>query len=257
MAARPWILAETDWREVQENGCEVAVLPWGATEAHNYHLPYATDTYQCDFIAHESCRRAWEAGSRVRALPCVPFGVNTGQINLPLHLNMNPSTQFLVLRDIVDALSRQKIDKLVLLNGHGGNDFKQMIRELTPQFSTFICTLNWYQMAEQAKYFEDLGDHAGELETSAMLHIAPELVRPLDEAGSGREYRFVIPALRARKVWAPRDWQSATRDTGIGDPSRATAEKGHAFLEEVTTSIAEFLIQLAAADLEDLYDKPV
>ena len=256
MAGRDWILAETNWKAVQENGCEVVVLPWGATEAHNFHLPYATDNFQCDYIAAESCRRAWESGAKVLCLPTVPFGVNTGQIDLPLHLNLNPSTQALILRDIAGALSRQKIPKLVILNGHGGNDFRQMIRELTPQLPIWIGVLNWYQMADASKYFEDLGDHAGETETSAMLHIAPDLVRPLDEAGSGREFHFVIPALRSRRVWAPRDWPRATQDTGIGDPSCATAEKGRAFLEAVAAATGDFLIELAATKIEDFYEKP-
>jgi creatinine amidohydrolase len=254
MAGRPYVLAETNWKEVQQTPWEVAVLPWGATEAHNYHLPYATDNIQCDYVAAESCRIAWEAGAKVVALPTVPFGVNTGQIDLPLHLNMNPSTQFAVLRDLADALSRQKIPKLVLLNGHGGNDFKQMIRELSAQFPIWLCSLNWYQIAEQRAYFEDLGDHAGELETSVMQHIAPHLVRPLEEAGDGAEAKPHIKALRERKVWAPRPWPQVTRDTGIGNPQAATPQKGEAFLAAVTQQIGEFLINLAQADVKNLYN---
>ena len=51
MSGRPYILAETNWRAVRETDYDVAVLPWGATEAHNYHLPYSTDVVQCDEIA--------------------------------------------------------------------------------------------------------------------------------------------------------------------------------------------------------------
>ena len=64
MNSRPWILAESTWKTVASTPYEVAVLPWGATEAHNYHLPYATDSIQCDALAAESARLAWE---RVRA----------------------------------------------------------------------------------------------------------------------------------------------------------------------------------------------
>ena len=61
-----------------------------------------------------------------------------------------------------------------------------MIRELQPRTPLFLSTLNWWQVVDPKGYFEDLGDHAGELETSVMLAIAPELVRPLEEAGPGR-----------------------------------------------------------------------
>src|SRR5688500_14983254 len=90
VTARPYILAETTWKTVRETRYEVAVLPWGATEAHNFHLPYATDTIQCDALAAESARVAWEAGARVVVLPTVPFGVQTTQLDIPLCLNMNP-----------------------------------------------------------------------------------------------------------------------------------------------------------------------
>ncbi|PSQ72211.1 MAG: hypothetical protein BRD31_01475 [Bacteroidetes bacterium QH_2_64_26] len=59
MAQRPYILADATWATVRDTDYDVAVLPWGSTEAHNYHLPYATDTIQCDHIAAESARRAW------------------------------------------------------------------------------------------------------------------------------------------------------------------------------------------------------
>ena len=54
MVGRPYILAETTWKTVKATDYEVAVLPWGATEAHNYHLPYSTDVVQCDEIAAEA-----------------------------------------------------------------------------------------------------------------------------------------------------------------------------------------------------------
>ena len=119
---------------------EVAILPWGATEPHNFHLPYATDNYETASIAERAAEIAWKQGAKVVVLPTVPFGVNTGQLNLRLALNMNPSTQFAVLSDIAAALSSQGVRKLLVLNGHGGNDFKQMIRELQPRGEgLFVC----------------------------------------------------------------------------------------------------------------------
>ncbi len=255
MQARPWILAETNWKSVREEKFEVAVLPWGATEAHNFHLPYATDNFQCDYVAGESCRLAWEQNARCIALPTVPFGVQTGQSTIPLCLNMNPSTQLAVLSDIVASLERQNIHKLVVLNGHGGNDFKQMLRELSPRFDVFLCLINWFGVVPRAGHFEHGGDHADEMETSAMLHIAPHLVRPLEEAGDGREHRFSIPALREKWAWTQRDWLQATSDTGIGNPHEASEEKGRKYLEEVTRRIAGFLMDLARADRAALYEK--
>ena len=253
MTGRPYILAEANWQTVRATPYEVAILPWGATEAHNLHLPYATDTIQCDRLAAEAARMAWEAGTRVIVLPAVPFGVNTGQLDIKLCLNMNPSTQAAVLADLAASLEAQGITKLIIFNGHGGNDFRQMIRELQPMTDVFVCTLNWYQIVDPRDYFADLGDHAGELETSVMMHIAPDLVAPLSGAGDGHARRFRIAALREGWAWAPRRWTSVTDDTGVGNPAEATAEKGARYAAAVSQRVATFITDLARADLADLY----
>ena len=255
MPSRPYILPETPWKTVKDTPYEVAILPWGATEAHNYHLPYATDVYESDRVATESARLAWEAGAKVVVLPTVPYGVNTGQLDLRLTINMNPSTQAALLHDVADSLNRQNVRKLVIINSHGGNDFKQMIRELQPQFPDLLfCTINWWQIIDQKAYFEERDDHAGEMETSVMLYIAPDLVLPLSEAGDGGARRFRIRGLRERWAWTPRAWTAVTKDTGVGNPKKGTPEKGKKYLEAVTKAISGFLVDLAAADARELYE---
>ena len=253
MEPPPQVLAASTWKAVREAAVEVAVLPWGATEAHNLHLPYGTDTLQSERVAAEAARMASDGGARVVVLPAVPFGVNTGQLDVRLCLNMNPSTQKLLVEDLADRVVRAGVRKLVILNGHGGNDFRQMIRELQPHTALFLCTVNWYSCVDPTPYFTTPGDHAGELETSMMLHLAPELVRPLSEAGDGHAKRFRVRGLREGWAWAPRQWTSVTADTGVGDPRAASAEKGARYFESVTSKLAEFLIELDQADPEDMY----
>lgn len=254
MPGRPYILGEMTWKVVRDNAHEVAVLPWGATEAHNLHLPYATDTIEAEAVASEAARIATESGARVVVLPAVPFGVNTGQLDIPFCLNMNPSTQAALLGDLARSLEPHGVRKLVILNGHGGNDFKQMIRELQPRLSLFLCTVNWYAIIDAKAYFDTPGDHAGELETSVMQHLAPELVLPLSDAGRGDARRFRVRALREGWAWAPRRWTQVTPDTGVGDPSAATAAKGDRYFNAVVRQLAEFLTELAAADPQALYE---
>jgi len=253
MAGRPYILAETNWKAVRDSAVEVAVLPWAATEAHNYHLPYATDTMQCDAIAAEAARLAHAAGARVMVLPTVPFGVQTGQLDIPFCLNMNPSTQAALLADIAGSLDGVGVRKLVVMNGHGGNDFRQMIRELQPRVKLFLCAVNWYAVVDAKPCFREPGDHAGEMETSVMLHVAPQLVRPLDEAGDGRARQPRLAAMREGWAWAPRPWTKVTADTGVGDPRAATADKGAAYVAAVSEKVGRFLAELAAADVAVLY----
>jgi creatinine amidohydrolase len=252
---RPYILAETNWKAIKERKIDLAVLPWGATEAHNFHLPFSTDNIMVEKISADSARVAWEAGAGVIVLPVIPFGVNTGQLDIVLNINMNPSTQFAVLRDVADVLNRHGISKLLILNGHGGNDFRQMIRELGPKYSRmFICTCNWFQSAPQGEIFENSGGHADEMETSVMQFIAPDQVLPLDQAGEGKAKIFRIKAFNEKWAWAERKWSQVTSDTGIGDPSLSTPQKGEKYYNAVVKKISALMTELASSDIDDLYE---
>jgi len=254
MATRPYILAETNWKTVNETDYLVAILPWGATEAHNYHLPYATDNIQSEYISVTAAAKAWERGAKIVVLPSVPFGVNTGQIDIKLCINMNPSTQLALLKDVADSLTQQHIFKLVIINGHGGNNFRQLIREVQRLFPKILITvIDWYKALDTKKYFDAPGDHADEMETSNMLSIAPGLVTPLIEAGDGKDKKFKITGLREGWVWTERKWKEITEDTGVGNPKKATAEKGKIYLEDLNERIAQFLLEFAECDPNDLY----
>ena len=250
---RPWVLAESTWATVRSAKYEVAILPWGATEAHNTHLPYGTDTVQSEAVATESAKRAWERGAKVVVLPAVPFGVQTGQRELPLCLNANPSTQALLLRDLAQTVAASGVRKLVVLNGHGGNDFKQMIRELQGVVPLLICQVNWYQAVDPKPFFTHPGDHAGELETSVMQHLTPDHVAPLSEAGPGKVRPSRVKAFNEGWAWTPRRWVEVTADTGVGDPSGATPEKGAKYFAAACDKLAGFLVEFAGADPSALY----
>jgi creatinine amidohydrolase len=93
--------------------------------------------------------------ARVLVLLTVPFGVNAQQLDIPFTLSLNPSTQALVLRDLVLSLEPHNIRKLVILNGHGGTDFRAMIRELRPATRIFLCAANWHQPVPAGEYFDE------------------------------------------------------------------------------------------------------
>jgi creatinine amidohydrolase len=252
---RPYILAESTWKEIKNKSTNLVVLPWGATEAHNFHLPYATDNYQVDRIAAESARLAHEEGASVMVLPCVPFGVNTGQTDIRLNINMHPSTQMMILNDIIEVLNRQNFRKLLVLNGHGGNDFKTMLRELGVRYpDMFLASCNWFQTLDKSVYFENMGDHADEMETSLMLYLEADLVRPLNEAGDGHNKKFRVQGLNEPWAWSERKWSQVTDDTGVGDPSMASVEKGERYFRDLTRKLAAFLIELAEANPDEMYE---
>ena len=238
---RPYILAENNWKSVKETTYELAVLPWGACEAHNFHLPYGTDIIEAECIAAEAARMVWERGEKIIVLPAIPFGVNTGQHDVTLDMNMNPSTQLIVLRDVVETLHRQGIFKLIILNSHGGNDFKTMIRELGLKFpKMFLASCDWFKSIDQKEFFENKDDHAGEMETSLMMYLRPDLVLSLSEAGDGAAKKFKYQAIQQGWAWAERQWTKVTESTGVGDPRKANGEKGEKYFKAVTQKVAQF-----------------
>ncbi len=252
---RPYILGESTWKQVKEQEVDLVVLPWGATEAHNFHLPYATDIIESDHLAAEAARLAHEEGARVMVLPTIPFGVNTGQTEIYLDINLNPSTMMAIVADVLDTLDRQGIRKFLVFNSHGGNDFKPILRELGLQYpDMFLAFTNWYSTLDKSQYFTNAGDHADEMETSLMLHMRPDLVRPLSEAGAGTEHKIKINSIKQGWAWTERKWADVTDDTGIGDPRQATVRKGEAYFKDVTRRMADLFVEIANADLNDLYE---
>lgn len=254
MPIRPYILAETNWKAIKDQSFDLAILPWGATEAHNYHLPYSTDVVEADALAAGAAKFAYEKGAKVIVLPAIPFGVNTGQHDVKLDINLNPTTQIAILNDIIDTLHRQNIFKLVIINSHGGNDFRQMLRELGLRFpAMFLAEVDWYKIKDISAYFDEPGDHAGEAETSLMLHLKPEWVLPLSEAGDGKAKKFRFKGMREGWAWSERHWNSVTKDTGIGNPVKATPEKGAKFINLLYEKIGDFLYEVAVTDKADFY----
>jgi creatinine amidohydrolase len=240
------------WPDVRSAPWPLAIMPWGATEPHNTHLPYGTDTILGREVASRVAASCLAMGLRAVALPAMPFGVNTTQLDLPLTINVMPSTQLLVLRDVIRSLEPHGVRALVLLNAHGGNELRALVRELQPETRILLAIVNWWQSGDHA-LLDEPGDHAGELETAAMLHVAPHLVGARNTWGNGAARKSIFGAVNAGWAWLPRRWTQVTPDTGVGNPRAATAEKGERFVKQAVERITEFCMRLAAADPEELY----
>lgn len=252
-APRVGVLEEQCWTVMREGAWPVALLPFGATEPHNTHLPYGTDTILGREVAARVAAACANHGINVVALPAVPFGVNTTQLDLPFTINMMPSTQLAVLRDVVRSLEPHGVRALVLLNAHGGNELRALVRELQPSTPIVLAIVHWWQAGDHA-LFDEAGDHAGELETSAMMHVTPRLVVPDRTTwGDGHAKSSVFDGVRNGWAWVPRRWTQVTADTGVGDPQRATAERGAAFVSQAVERIAAFCVQLAGADSDAMW----
>ena len=253
---RPWKLSETNYGYVKEHAFEVAVLPLGATEPHNLHLPYGTDIYEGEIVGEKICEAAHARGAKVVLLPTIPYGTETNQMAFPLAMNVNPSTLFALVRDLVDSLAHHGIHKLLLINSHGGNDLKPLLRELYDRTPVKLFLCNWYRVLADIDHeiFECRDDHGGEMETSFGLAFFPELVARDDEGrltadeGSIASTRF--EAVNKGWVSITRPWHLLTTNSGAGNPHAAAAEKGRRMMELLVERLSTFLVELSAAKLD-------
>lgn len=262
--SHPWRLEEMTLGDVRQNKWEVAVLPMGATEPHNLHLPYGTDSYEAWHLADACCKQATEQGAKVLQLPVVPYGTETNMREFPFAMNLQPTTLFKLLEDLVDSLQQSGIRKLVIFNSHGGNDFKPFLREIYGRTKVHLFLCNWYQMigdiAEEVCVHRE--DHAGEMETSLIMAFRPDLVRyaaakqresgqlAADE-GTRRPLRF--KALQEGWVGLSRPWHLLTTNTGSGNPHSATKEKGEQLADAIVERIAPFIAELSEAEIDEFF----
>lgn len=256
---RPWILAETNYGYTKDNAYEVAVLPLGATEPHNLHLPYSMDTREGELIGEQICGAAHQRGAKVVLLPTIPYGTQTNMRELPLALNVNPSTLNRFVTDLIQSLVGSGIRKILLLNSHGGNEMKPLLRELAGRTPAHLFLCNWYKAFTDQYFeiFENPEDHAGEMETSLALAYFPELVA-MNEGGSlvadaGQTAETCFEAVNRGWVSITRPWHLLTTNAGSGNPHRATAEKGRRLMNLLIERLAGFLVELSAAEPDERF----
>ncbi|MFN3190417.1 MAG: creatininase family protein [Aureliella sp.] len=243
----------------KEQAWEVALLPLGATEPHNLHLPYGTDTFEGYHLARSCCDHANQRGAAVLQLPVLPYGTESNLREFPLAMNLQPTTLFRVLTDLVESVEQAGIRKLVLLNSHGGNDLKPFLREIYGRTNVHLFLCNWYQMIQDAaaEICKEPEDHAGEMETSLILHFRPDLVKHDQDGGlradPGEKRPLRFRALREGWVGISRPWHLLTTNTGAGNPHAATAEKGRQLTEVICERIGGFLLELSNAKVDEYF----
>nr|WP_308112611.1 creatininase family protein [Streptomyces hyderabadensis] len=226
--------------EVRERGCAVAVLPVGSFEQHGPHLPLATDILVACAVA-----RAVADAYPVRLLPPVTFGCSHEHAAWPGTVSISAVTLHAVVRDIADSLRRSGVGALVVVNGHGGNYvLGNVVQESSARgerMALFPAAEDWEAARGRAGVTTSLltDMHAGEIETSILLHTHPELVRPGYEAAD-----FVADDRRHLLSLG----MSAYTDSGvIGRPSLGSAEKGKELLASLADSFGEHFALLTAA----------
>jgi len=247
-----WDITQINQAKLKEQIPKVAVLGASAIEAHNYHLPEGQDFLHTDAIVKRVSQMAWEKTKSVICLPTIPYGVDCNLMDFPLTIHVKQTTLDLMLAEIIESLAHHGIKKILLINGHGGNDFTPLVRQIQSDLDIFMFWCHVYEVGQDKhrEIFDVVDDHAGELETSMALALFPELVQ-LDQANNGAFRPFQFEALEKGWIKTSRKFSSLNDHCGNADPSLATAEKGKKYLDFICNRISDFLIELAGANIND------
>lgn len=240
--------------EVTEGRFQVAVFPIGSTEPHAFHLAYGTDVFAVTRFAEMAVDEANERGARCLLLPTLPISCNENVRECPWAMSLQPRTLMDIIGDVVRTAERNGIRKFVLLNGHGGNTSVLLAaqRELTSKCKSFVGLVEQWALSHDVELAltetEERG-HACETETSIMLYLAPEHA----QMGAAKPTRTRKSIFSKEGISFVNPWHLYTVNTGIGDPTKATAAKGKRMVEVAVDRLAQALKELSEAAMDGIF----
>jgi creatinine amidohydrolase/Fe(II)-dependent formamide hydrolase-like protein len=255
-----FLLAEMTWPQARQRFREVdiALLPVGSIEQHGPHLPLDTDAFDADYLAKSVAKSCSDPKPTV--LPLISYGISYHHNEFSGTISIGNNTLSRLVYDIGMSLARNGVTKIVIINGHGGNDpaLNFAAQEINRDARIFVCVdsgetsdVDIYSMIDTPN---DV--HAGEIETSTALAVRPELVRmQLAEKLVPEFSNKYLDFTSKRGI----SWYAFTKrisDSGVmGDPTKATAEKGHRMWEAMIRHLVAFVEDLKQLTLDEIFQK--
>lgn len=246
---RKFLLQEMTWPEAQERlKTGIVILPIGSTEQHGHHLPLGTDS----IIGYEILKRTLESMSdtyNVLVMPLTSIGLSQEHTDFPGTVSFGSAANLIsYVEDVLANLIKHGARKILIWNSHGGNTASLMAaaREITRNTGAFVVLTSWFELGLQRLPLGTLESssilHSDEGETSVMLYLFPDLVlmdkarKELPEKLTKLPYfkKFDKPYIG----WLTKDISSSGV---IGDPTKATKEKGEKFAKAAIDGLSEFI----------------
>lgn len=169
-------------------------------------------------------------------------------------IHVSQATLNAMVREVIVSLRRHGIRKIVILNGHGGNDFTPLVRQIQCDLDVFVFVCNWWTVGKDryGEFFSLPDDHAGQMETSVGLELFPQWVEE-GQAGEGKVRPFRFEALRKGWVTTSRSFARLNDHCAAGEPTGATAQAGKAYLDLVCERVSNFLIELGKIPIDPYF----
>jgi len=229
----------------------IVILPVGSNEQHGPANPLGTDHLIAKALAEEAAKR-----TDVICLPVVPFGVSSHHRQFWGTISISPVTFKKYVKEICLSLNYFGIEKIVIVNGHGGNlaELAEMARELRED-GIFVSVFQWWPAVSRLlpKLFEpEERRHAGAEETSVNLALHPRFVN-MSKAFDEEPRKHSV---MQEGITLPLDTLDETGSGVFGKQTSASAEKGKKVLEAVVNELVRHVNLLKKARMEDLVEKP-
>ncbi|WP_248895638.1 creatininase family protein [Haloplanus halobius] len=241
-------LADATWTDVRDTDTNLALLPVGSTEQHGPHAPLGTDAYHAEAVAEAGADRH---ASDVAVAPTVSVGVAEEHRSFDGTLWVSPDTFRSYVRDVVGSLAHHGLDRVVVVNGHGGNisALGEVTATITRHDDAYAVPFTWFEAV--GDHGSEMG-HGGPLETALLRATRPELVRE-DRVGAARD-----GASDGWGDWVPgtgtnlaHDSAEFTKNGVVGDPSAGDAELGDELLDLAADALDRLLTAVANRDLPE------
>jgi creatinine amidohydrolase/Fe(II)-dependent formamide hydrolase-like protein/7-cyano-7-deazaguanine synthase in queuosine biosynthesis len=255
-----FLWGELTWPEAQERlrSVDTALLPVGAVEQHGPHLPLDVDAYDADYLARQVAAAC--SHPRPLVLPLIPYGVSYHHDDFKGTLSVSNEALSRLVYEIGMSAARNGINKLIIINGHGGNGptlhfAAQMINR---DSHIFTCVESGEtsdaDIDAMASTHNDV--HAGEIETSTTLAIRPELVKMEAARASVPDFSSDYLQFSSQRsvTWYART-EKISASGVLGNPEVATAEKGHRMWEIMIRNLVELVEHLKDLSLEQIYQR--
>ena len=228
-------LAETTWTDAERDDVDLALLPVGSTEQHGPHAPLGTDTLAAETVA---ARGADAYDGEAAVAPTVPVGVSEEHRHFAGTLWVRPDTFRAYVRETVESLAHHGWDRVVLVNGHGGNvdALRELAARLTRDGTAYTVPFTWFEAADSDL---EMG-HAGAMETSLLLATRPDLVREgrLDGAAADGAARWGEWTAGVNLAY---DSAAFAENGVVGDPREASEQQGEDLLGAASEGLAELM----------------
>ncbi len=254
---RPWVLAETNYTHTKQpsvRGGRAAVRRDGTAQPAP---PVRHGRVGGNDRRREDLRGGLSTRCQCGAAAHDPYGTQTNMREMPLAMNLNPSTLNALVVDLVESLERSGVRKIVLLNSHGGNEMKTVLRELCGRTQSHLVPVQLVQDVQRRvrEHLRASGRSCGrdgDVVRVGLLSRSWCSGRPDGSlaADDGQPAAFRFEALERAWVSITRPWHLLTTNAGVGYPHRASAEKGRRLMELLIERLGTFLVELSAAPLD-------